>query len=167
MIRTSTARILAATPLIALLAACGGETADAPTDAAPAGDAPAEIKLRHDNFEAISDSFKVIRTQLEGDAPDFAAMETAAADINTRLQRIPDYFPEGTSVEAGYDTEALATIWEKPEEFAAATQSAITESEAMMAAVASGDAAAVGAQVGKLGGQGCKNCHDSFRLDDD
>jgi len=166
MTRAIATKWIFATPIVTLLAACGGDTSEN-AEVAPVGDAPPEIAERHDNFEAISDSFKLIRTELEGGAPDFAAMETAAADINTRLQRVPELFPEGTSVEAGYDTEALATIWEKPEEFAAASEAAITESEAMMAAVATGDAAVVGEQVGKLGVQGCKNCHDSFRLDDD
>ncbi|WP_416832127.1 MAG: c-type cytochrome [Erythrobacter sp.] len=165
MIRTANLRLIAIAAPAMLLAACGGEAADAPTEAAPAGDVPAEIKERHDNFEAISDSFKVIRTQLEGDA-DMAAIEAAAVDINERAQRISGLFPEGTSVEAGYDTEALATIWEKPEEFEAATQKLIEESAKMVELAKAGDAAAVGEQVKALGGS-CKNCHDSFRLDDD
>ena len=167
MKRISKARLIAATPLIALLAACGGEARDAAEEAAPAGDAPPELEIRHDNFEAIGDSFKVIREQLETDAPDMAAIQTAAGDINTRLQRLPDLFPEGTSMEAGYDTEALASIWEDPDGFSEATQNAIALSEEMMAAAASGDPAAVGAQVGNIGLNGCKACHDKFRVDDD
>jgi len=167
MKRISKARLIAATPLIVLLAACGGEAGDAAEEAAPAGDAPPELEIRHDNFEAIGDSFKVIREQLETDAPDMAAIQTAAGDINTRLQRLPDLFPEGTSMEAGYDTEALASIWEDPDGFSEATQNAIALSEEMMAAAASGDPAAVGAQVGNIGLNGCKACHDKFRVDDD
>lgn len=166
MTRNSTFRLIAATPLIALLAACGGETTDAEAPE-PAGDARAEIAERQDNFEAIGDSFKAIREQLETDAPDFAVIEPAAADINTRLQRLPDLFPEGTSMEAGYDTEALAAIWEDPDGFNEAIQTAVGLSEEMMAAAATGDPEAVGAQVGNLGKNGCKNCHDSFRKDDD
>lgn len=165
MTRTSTLQLIAATPLIALLAACGGEAVDAPE--APAGDAPPEIAERQDNYEAIGDAFKVIREQLESEAPDMAAITEAASDINTRLQRVPDLFPEGTSMEAGYDTEALAVIWEDPDGFAEATQSAITASEEMMAAAASGDPAAVGEQVGNLGLNGCKGCHDKYRVDDE
>ncbi|WP_162627715.1 cytochrome c [Erythrobacter sp. KY5] len=166
MTRISTLRLIAATPLAALLAACGGETTDAEAPE-PAGDAPAEIAERQDNFEAIGDSFKAIREQLETDAPDFAVIEPAAADINTRLQRLPDLFPEGTSMEAGYDTEALAVIWEDPDGFSEAIQTAIAKSEEMMAAAATGDPEAVGAQVGNLGSNGCKACHDKFRKDDD
>ncbi len=161
--------LFAATPLIALLAACGGEASDVGggESAAPAGDAPAEIAQRQDNFEAIGDAFKVIREQLEGEAPDMAAIQEAAGDINTRLQRVPDFFPEGSSMEAGYDTEALAMIWEDPDGFTEATQNAIAASEEMVAAAATGDPAAVGEQVGNLGLNGCKACHDKFRVDDD
>lgn len=152
-------------PLLAVLAACGGEAADG-TAAAPAGDVPPVLAERHDNFEAISDSFKAIRTQLEGNAPDLAAIEAAASDINQRAERISGHFPEGTGRDAGWDTEALPTIWEKPEEFSAAQKKLLEESAKMMALAASNDVAAVGAQVAALGGT-CKNCHDSFRLDDE
>ncbi|MEP3421948.1 MAG: cytochrome c [Erythrobacter sp.] len=167
MKRISKARLIAATPLIVLLAACGGEAADAPQGTEAQSEVPSEIAERQDNFEGIGDSFKVIREQLETEAPDMAAIQTAAGEINTRLQRLPDLFPEGTSMEAGFDTEALAVIWEDPDGFAEATQNAIAASEEMMAAAASGDPAAVGAQVGNIGLNGCKACHDKFRVDDD
>lgn len=163
----SALRLIATTPLIALLAACSGEASEEGGPIEVAGDAPAEIAERQDNFEGIGDSFKTIREELETEAPDMAAISVAAGDINARLQRVSGLFPEGSSMEAGYDTEALATIWEDPDGFAEATQSAIAASEEMMAAAASGDPAAVGEQVGNLGLNGCKACHDKFRVDDD
>lgn len=164
MPRFTTTRLIIASPLIAALAACGGESADTPE---PTAEAPAEIAERQDNFEGIGDSFKVIRDQLEGGEPDFALIEASAADINSRLQRVLELFPEGSSMEAGYDTEALAVIWEDPEGFAEVSQTAISLSEEFMAAAATGDAEAVGAQVGNLGLNGCKACHDKYRVDDD
>lgn len=155
-------RILAATSLIGLLAACGGETAEA-----PAGDAPPELELRHENFEGIGDSFKAIRANFEeGATTDLAAVEAAARDINERAGAIKDHFPEGSGRDAGWDTEALATIWEKPEEFAAAQEKLLEESATMMTLAASGDLAATAEQIGALGGS-CKNCHDTFRLKKD
>ncbi|KEO91900.1 hypothetical protein EH31_04295 [Erythrobacter longus] len=172
MARTPSLSVFAAVSAFALLAACSGgagngaeETAE--ETAAPAGDAPAEIKQRQDNFEAIGDSFKAIREQLETDAPDFAVITPAAADINERLKRLPDLFPAGSSMEAGYDTEALAVIWEDPEGFAKAIENGIAASEDMMAAAATGDPEAVRGQVGNLGKNGCKACHDKYRVDDD
>lgn len=166
MTRATTLRLIAATPLIALLAACSGEVAENGDSDPVGGEVPAEIAERQDNFEAIKDNFSLIRAELETDAPDFAAIEAAAADINTRAGAIEGHFPAGSGRDAGFDSEALASIWERPEDFAAAQQKLIEQSAAMVTIAATGDAAAVGAQVGELGGS-CKNCHDQFRLDDD
>lgn len=157
-------RILAASPVVALLAACGGAGGDAPE---PQGETPAELELRHDNFEGIGDSFKIIRANFEeGAETDLAAVEAAARDINERANSIEDHFPAGSGRDAGWDTEALATIWEQPEEFTAAQQKLLEESATMMQLAASGDAAVTGAQIAELGGS-CKNCHDTFRYDDE
>ena len=124
------------------------------------------IDERQDNYEAMSDAFKAIRSELEGGTPDLAFISGKATEINERAQRITGYFPEGTGVDAGYDTEALATIWEKPAEFETAAQN-LVDASAQLATVANeGDAAAVGEQAKEMGGT-CKGCHDQFRLDDD
>jgi cytochrome c556 len=162
------AKFIVPVAALGLLAACGGETAseDAPTVAA--ADEPAVLKERHDNFESIGDAFKAIRGQLEGGSPDFGVIAASASDINTRAQMIESHFPEGTGRDQGYDTEALPTIWEKPEEFSAAAKKLIEESAALaaMAGEPGANAAAIGEQVKAMGGA-CKNCHDTFRLDDD
>ena len=151
----------------AVLAACASETpADGEGETAATGDAPAEIAQRQDNFEAIGDAFKAIRGQLEGGSPDLAVIGASATDINTRAQAIGDYFPAGTSVEDGFDTEALPAIWEKPEEFATATQNLVEASATLASLAEGGDAAAVLEQVKEMGGT-CKACHDNFRVDDD
>lgn len=150
---------------IAMLGACAGETPADDSEAA-ASDQPTIIDERQANFEAIGDNFKLIRAELETDGPDFAAIGNAAGDINAKAKLISGHFPEGTSIDAGYDTEALPSIWEKPEEFDAAIQKLVTESAAFAAVASSGDKAAVAEQVKALGGS-CKNCHDQFRVDDD
>lgn len=160
-----TTRLFYTAPMVALLAACGGAA-----DGGEGGegghdfpaDAPAELKERHDNFEAIGDSFKAIRAEFEGDSPDLAKVEAEARNINERANAIEDHFPEGSGPDAGWDTEALPTIWEKPAEFTAAQQKLLEESATMMRLAGEGDAAAAGEQVGALGGA-CKNCHDTFR----
>ena len=165
---SSAPSVFAAVSAFALLSACSGGAGDAGDEtAAPAGDAPAEIAERQDNFEAIGDSFKAVREQLEAGSPDMAIIQTSAAEINERLKRLPGLFPDGTSMEAGYDTEALAAIWEDPQGFDEAIQNAIAASEDLMAAAETGDPEAVGGQVGNLGTNGCKACHDKYRVDDD
>ncbi|MEM7701053.1 MAG: cytochrome c [Pseudomonadota bacterium] len=148
------------------LAACGGEAATDTNAASATADEPAVIGERQANFKTIGKSFKAIRTQLEGDSPDFEAIATAATDMNAAALKIEGHFPEGTSVADGYDTEALAVIWEKPEEFAEAHKRLVEASAEMITLAQGGDAASVGDQVGAVGGS-CKNCHDKFRLDTD
>lgn len=164
MVRTIASRLVSAAALACVLAACSSETpADAPASASAE---PAVIKERQDNFEAIADSFKAIRGELEKGTPDFTLISAQATDINTRATKIETLFPAGTGIDAGYDTEALAAIWEKPDEFAAAHQKLIDESAKLATIAAEGDKAATGAQAMVMGGS-CKNCHDSFRLDDE
>lgn len=164
MIANSTKRLIIATPLVALLAACGTGTSDGEQTAA--GDAPPEIEQRQENFEAIGDAFKAIRTQLKEDSPDLAAIATSAGDINERAGKITGLFPEGTSMDDGFDTEALASIWESPEEFEKAAANLVEASAALKTAAESGDAAATGEAAKTMGGT-CKACHDKFRVDKD
>lgn len=148
------------------VAACGGEAAPSAETAAASSDAPPVIEERQANFKAIGKSFKAIRTQLEGDMPDMEVIATAATDMNAAALKMEGHFPEGTSVDDGFDTEALAVIWEKTEEFAEAQKRLVDASAEMITIAQGGDAAAVGDQVGAIGGS-CKNCHDNFRLDTD
>ncbi len=166
MTNPSFSRFVFATPLIALLAACGGGATNDEGDGTAAGDAPPEIAERQDNLEAVGDAFKAIREELEGDTPDLAFIKTQAEDIGARAQVIKGLFPEGTSVDDGYDTEALATIWEKPEEFEAAAQKLVEAAGEMASLAESGDAAAVAAAVGTVG-KSCKGCHEQFRVKKD
>jgi cytochrome c556 len=167
--RKVTAQDVLAASLAALIAACsGGGTSDssASSEAAPAGEVPPVLKEREKNFEAIGDAFKAVRGELEKDTPDFTLIAASATDINTRAQKITGHFPAGTSADDGYKTEALATIWQKPEEFKAAAQKLVDESAKLASLAAGGDKAAVGAQAMAMGGA-CKGCHDNFRLDDE
>ncbi len=163
MIRSQTLKMATGAILASLLAACGGNASGG--SEAATGPEPAIIKDRQDNFETIGDAFKAIRSQLEGSNPDLAVIADAATDMNAAALKIEGYFPEGTSVAEGYDTEALPTIWEKPEDFAKAHSMLVDASAQMITVAQSGDAAAVAAQVGNVG-KTCKNCHDTFRLDD-
>ena len=155
--------LLVATALAGVLSACSGEGA---TGAASAGEVPPIIKERQDNYEAIGAAFKAVRGQLEKATPDFTLIAAKAGDINARAAKIEGHFPAGTSVDDGYDTEALPAIWEKPEEFKAAAQKLVDESAKLVTVAAEGDKTATGAQAMTMGGT-CKGCHDQFRLDDE
>lgn len=155
--------MIAVGALSIMLVSCGGSGGDqaALTDAQSSA-----IKERQATFKSIGKSFKTIRGQLEGSSPDFAAIGEAAGAINASASKLAGLFPEGTSVDSGADTEALATIWETPEDFEKAAAALIKASTDMQGLAASGDVDAVKGGVGAIG-SACKTCHETFRLDKD
>ncbi len=150
-----------------LLASCGDSAGDEAVETAEVEEAgePDAIAQRQELLEGMGDAFTVIREQLEGDG-DIEAITAAANTINANAALFIDHFPEGTSMSSGADTEALDTIWEDPEGFAAAHQRLLDESAKMVEAVGTGDLEVIGAQVMPLG-MSCGNCHDTFRYDDE
>jgi cytochrome c556 len=72
-------------------------------------------------------------------------------------------FPAGSNVA---ESNALPAIWEQPDEFAKAIETAEKATAAFSEAVASGDKAAIGAAFRDVGAA-CRGCHDRFRADND
>lgn len=134
-----------------LLGACSGQA-----------DAPPEVATRQDGFEALGAAFKTINDQLKSASPDMAAIGDAAERMEAIAQEVPEWFPAGSGQGEGFDTDALAAIWEQPERFAAASDQLKAATAALRQAAATGDAAAVQAQVPQVGAA-CKNCHETFR----
>jgi cytochrome c556 len=148
--------MLAALPLLALgLSSCGNPD----TPAGRAADA------RHESFEEIGDAMKVIGDQLKASAPDVAKIQAAAATINLFAPKVEGWFPAGSGPDDGIKTDALQTVWTKPEEFKQATAKFVEEAAKFDAVAKAGDLAAIGESMKGLGGS-CKNCHDTFREKD-
>jgi cytochrome c556 len=146
---------LLAPALCLALAACGG--ADTPGQKA--------ANERHENFEAIGGAFKTIGDELKKEAPDLAKIRESAARINGFAPQVRDWFPAGSGPQDSVDTDALATIWEQPDEFQKAAARLVDAAATLNTAAQSGDLAAVRGAVPGLGGA-CKNCHDRFREKD-
>jgi cytochrome c556 len=122
---------------------------------------PAEVqKARHDRYEELGDAFKVVRDNSKG-SPDYAALEKAVAVIEKASVDQVHWFPKGSGPEAG-KTRAMAEIWTKPTEFAAAQKMFADRVPALSAAVKAKDVDAVAKAFREVGGS-CKNCHDNFR----
>lgn len=134
------------------LTACGNPD----TPAGRAADA------RHESFEQIGDAMKEIGDQLKEAAPDVAKIQAAAAVINGLAPKVEGWFPAGSGPDDGIKTDALQTVWTKPEEFKAATAKFTEAAAAFDAAAKTGDLAAIGEAMKGLGGS-CKGCHDKFR----
>jgi cytochrome c556 len=181
-------RLLAATAILALLAACdaqGGDPAANQANGAAAAEpaaqpdsAPAQAEQismvavprdtalqlmheRHENYEDIGDAMKVITRELRGDQPDLAAIRVGADTIATLAPQIPSWFPAGTGPDVG-ETHALAAIWQRPEDFSAKAQALEEQANAFRAAAQGTDLAAIRAAHADLG-QACKACHDLYR----
>lgn len=146
---------LAATALIAslALAACA--------DNSPGGKAAHD---RHENFEAIGESFKAINDQLKSNAPDLAAVKAETAKIVGLAPQVKNWFPAGSGPQDGKKTDAKAEVWSKPAEFAQAHTRFVDAASALQAVVTTGDTAAIGASAKTLGAS-CKGCHDKFKED--
>lgn len=137
------------------LAACGNPD----TPGGRAADA------RHEHFEALGDSFKVVDDQLKASTPDFGAIRKAASEIATASTQLESWFPKGSSKSDGLRTHALQAVWDKPEEFKQAAVKFTQEASAFNTVAQGGDKPALGLAAKSLGGT-CKGCHDKFREPD-
>lgn len=149
-------RLILPAVLCLALAGCGG---------APDTPGAKAAQERHENFEAIGKAFKTIGDELKKDAPDLAAIKAQTAKINGFAPQVKDWFPAGSGPQDGVKTDALAAIWQQPDEFGKAAARFGEAATALDAAAQSGDLAAVRGAVAPLGAA-CKGCHERFREKD-
>jgi cytochrome c556 len=148
--------------LVMALSACG-ESAEPAEEAVVEAESaePDAIASRQELLEGMGDAFRTLRGQMEGEA-DWAVIQANAETINANATQFINYFPEGTGMDSGADTEALAVIWEDGEGFAAAHARLLEASAGLVEAAATEDMATFQEAAGNLGGA-CKNCHDTYR----
>lgn len=151
------------------LSACGPKEPAAPAseeasipETGTAMSAVETIEAREANFKEIAKANKAIKGELDGSSPDFDVITANATTVLEDAQKIAVLFPEGTGPDSGEKTEALATIWEKPDEFKAATDKLIAAATSLRAAGEAKDASKAKAALGEVG-MACKGCHDNFR----
>ena len=101
---------------------------------------------------------------LKGEVGYTGHISSHAAALAGNMEMLPDIFPDGSGPESGFKTRALPAIWEDQAKFAEVVERARAEAAKLVEIVESGgDAAAIGAQVGELGKNGCGGCHTPFR----
>ena len=122
-------------------------------------------KARHDHSHELGDAFKTVRDQTRAGTPNMTKIMAAAQVINEASIDQGRWFPAGTGPEAG-KTRALAEIWSKPTEFAAAQKLFSDAAPKLYAAASSQDFTGVKAAFGDVG-KSCKNCHEKFRAKDE
>lgn len=130
-------------------------------------DSPADIvKKRQETMKQLGGHMKEIKKFAEtgdGSAEDVARR---AAEINSISMKIPDLFPNGTSLEQVTmpETGAKPEIWKEFDKFkAAAGNLGDLSSKLRTTASDGGDQQAIAAAFGEMGKEGCGGCHKPFR----
>ncbi len=130
-----------------------------------AQDKEAIIKERRDTMKRQGDDFKTITDFIKGEGGvDQATALAKAQDLLTIAPKIPSLFPAGTSLtDFPGKTGAKPDIWKEPDKFKAVIPVLEGEEHKLVDAIKSGDKAAIGAQLGATGKNGCGACHTPFR----
>lgn len=130
-----------------------------------AQDKEAIIKERRATMKHQGDNFKAISDFLKGEGGvDQATALAKAQELLTIAPKIPSLFPAGTSLtDFPGKTGAKPDIWKEPDKFKAVIPVLEGEEHKLVDAIKSGDKAAIGAQLGATGKNGCGACHTPFR----
>lgn len=122
------------------------------------------IKFRQSGYAFMAWNMQRIKMNVEGGTFNKDEVVKAANAIqaiaNSGMGAL--YLP-GTDKGTGWEpTRAKANIWTEKEKLGKVATEFNKEANEMAKVAATGDAAAVGVQLGKLGGT-CKGCHDDFK----
>jgi cytochrome c556 len=124
------------------------------------------IKYRKAGYSYLGWSMGKIKANVDGTynkAEVIAAANTIAAIANSGLGAL--YIPGSEKSVGNERTSVNPELFQKPQQVGKIAQDFNREANELAKVAATGDAAAVKAQFGKVGGT-CKACHDDFRLRD-
>ena len=129
------------------------------TVAVSEGDGTAAIRARQEAMEQVGDSINALAAIAKKQQPfDAAVVKQNAEIIAQNFDKAAELFPPGS--DKGEDeTWAKAEIWSDPEGFKNALAAAHKAAVDMQGVT---DEAAFGPALAALG-NGCKNCHDTYR----
>ena len=118
------------------------------------------IKQRQEEMEGVRDAMMALATIAKGEQPfDAAVVEASASKIADHLAVAAELFPEGSD-SGDVQTWAKPQVWTDRahfDELLESTRQAAVELQSVT------DAKALPAALGTLG-NGCKSCHDTYRL---
>ncbi len=124
-----------------------------------AADGANDIKYRKAHMKALSGHLGPIFMILKGEAGDKSHIAAHASALANVSMMIGGLFPAGSGTGK---TDALAVIWEKPDDFKKAVAALEDASAKLFGAARKGDMAAIGAAAGGVG-KSCGGCHKVFR----
>jgi cytochrome c556 len=130
---------------------------------ASAQDKDAVIKERQATMKQQAKDLGSVKAFLTGKADQAAAM-AGATNLTETTGKIPSLFPLGTEAPSpDGDYRPKPAVWTEPDKFSAAQKTAVAKAEALLAAVKTGDKAAIQTAFADFGKNGCGNCHTAFR----
>ncbi len=116
------------------------------------------LAARKANFKMAADAMKAVKGVADAGGPTAAAVPEAEKIVQMARANV-GHFPAGSG--AG-DTKAKPEIWTDKADFDAKFKNLETASLKLVDVAKAGDAKALGAQFGAVGGT-CKACHDVYR----
>ncbi|MBY0512081.1 MAG: cytochrome c [Rhodospirillaceae bacterium] len=121
------------------------------------------MKLRHERMKnELGKSLNLIDDEVHGAAPDKAKIAEAAQILLTYSKEIPVWFPKGSGPETGWGL-AKSEIWDKPDEFKAATARMIDTAGKLARAANTEQLPEITARFEAVAVE-CKGCHKAFRI---
>lgn len=121
------------------------------------------IKYRQSGYGFMEWNMKRIKTNIEGNFNKDEVVKAANAIQAIANSGMGALYVPGSDKGTGWEpTRAKAAIWTDKEKVGKAAMAFNKEANELAKVAATGDAAAVGEQLGKLGGT-CKGCHDDFK----
>lgn len=122
------------------------------------------VQERQEGFKTMGRAFKAVAAMAKQGATDNPRIVEAAEAISNRSQLISGWFPEGTGIDDGADTDALNYIWKNSDKFQRLTKDIEVQTSALLSAARSGDANLIASAI-KSTKDACSACHKSFRAD--
>lgn len=117
------------------------------------------IKARKEALKAMADAAKLPGEMLKGDAPfDLGPVKAALARYQEKAAKLPELFPD--DAKTGGDTEALAVIWEKKDDFVERFKKLVAEAKAAEGKIS--DEFSFQEEFPKVMGN-CSACHKIYR----
>ena len=121
------------------------------------------IKFRQSGFTFMAWNMARIKANVDGTYNKEEVIKAANAIQAIANSGMGALYLPGTDKGKGWEeTRAKSNIWTEQEKLGKAAMAFNKEANEMAKVAQTGDAAAVGAQLGKLGGT-CKGCHDDFK----
>jgi len=122
------------------------------------------IKYRQSGYAFMGWNMVRIKTNVEGQYNKDEVIKAANAIQAVANSGMGALYLPGTDKGKGWEeTRAKAEIWTDKEKMGKVATDFVREANEMAKVAATGDAAAVKVQYGKLGGT-CKGCHDDFKV---